>query len=147
MENREYLSEEQYQINNAKVKRMGKTFLIIGIITLAIGILLIISGISGLGNTVSSGVGSNSFETTARGAIGNFGAFALGGFINVIGFGLTSVGGIMMFIAHRREITAYTVQQTMPIAKEGIEKMAPTIGTAAGEIAKGITKGINEARK
>ena len=30
----------------------------------------------------------------------------------------------------------------MPLAKEGIEKMAPTVGSAAGEIAKGITSGI-----
>ena len=30
----------------------------------------------------------------------------------------------------------------MPLAKEGIKKMAPTVGNAAGEIAKGITSGI-----
>lgn len=30
----------------------------------------------------------------------------------------------------------------MPLAKEGIEKMALTVGNAAGEIAKGITSGI-----
>ncbi len=30
----------------------------------------------------------------------------------------------------------------MPLAKEGIEKMAPTVGNAAGEITKGITSGI-----
>lgn len=34
------------------------------------------------------------------------------------------------------------MQQTMSLAKEGIEKMAPTVGNAAGEIAKGITNGI-----
>lgn len=55
---------------------------------------------------------------------------------------------IFMF-AKKREITAFTVQQTMPLAKEGIEKMAPTIGSAVGtvgkEIAKGIKEGINEA--
>ena len=30
----------------------------------------------------------------------------------------------------------------MPLAKEGIEKMAPTVGNASWEIAKGITSGI-----
>lgn len=30
----------------------------------------------------------------------------------------------------------------MPLAKEGIEKMAPTVGNAAGKIAKGITSSI-----
>ena len=37
----------------------------------------------------------------------------------------------------------------MPVAQEGIEKMSPTIGNAAGtigkSIAKGIKEGINEA--
>ena len=31
--------------------------------------------------------------------------------------------------------------------KEGIEEMAPTIGNAVGEIAKGIKKGLNDADK
>ena len=35
----------------------------------------------------------------------------------------------------------------MPVAQEGIVKMAPTIGKAASEIAKGIKQGINEANK
>ena len=35
----------------------------------------------------------------------------------------------------------------MPVAKEGINEMAPTIGNAAGEIAKEIKKGINEANQ
>lgn len=55
---------------------------------------------------------------------------------------------IFMF-AKKREITAFTVQQTMPLAKEGIEKIAPTVGNAVGtigkSIAKGIKEGINEA--
>lgn len=45
----------------------------------------------------------------------------------------------------RREITAFTAQQVMPVAQEGIEKMAPTAGNAVKEIAKGIKEGINEA--
>lgn len=55
--------------------------------------------------------------------------------------------GVILFIAHRREITAYTVQQVMPIAQEGIEKMTPTISKAAGEIAKGVKQGLKEADK
>lgn len=53
---------------------------------------------------------------------------------------------VYMF-AKRREIMAFTVQQTMPVAQEGIEKMAPTIGNATGTIAHGITKGIKDALK
>ena len=58
--------------------------------------------------------------------------------------------GIFM-ISKRREILAFSAQQVMPIAQEGIEKMAPTIGNAASTIGKGIaegiTKGIKEGKK
>lgn len=53
----------------------------------------------------------------------------------------------IFIIAKRRHILAFSMQQTMPVAQEGIEKMAPTLGSAAGEIAKGITKGIKEGKK
>ena len=65
----------------------------------------------------------------------------------------------MLFsITHRRELLAYTTQQVMPVAQEGIEKMAPTIGKAGskitkemapayGDMAKEITKGIKEGLK
>ena len=55
-------------------------------------------------------------------------------------------GSIYMF-AKRREITAFTAQQVMPVAQEGIEKMAPTVGNAAGSIAQEITKGIKDGLK
>lgn len=55
----------------------------------------------------------------------------------------------------QREILAFHTQQVMPVAQEGIEKMAPTIGKAGasiakemapayGEMAKEISKGIKE---
>lgn len=61
---------------------------------------------------------------------------------------------IFMF-AKRREILAFTTQQVMPIAKEGIdeivptigkaaEEMAPTLGKVAGEITKGIKNGLKD---
>lgn len=52
-------------------------------------------------------------------------------------------GAIFMF-AKRREITAFTAQQVMPVAQEGIDKMSPTIGNAAGAIAKGIKDGLKD---
>lgn len=61
---------------------------------------------------------------------------------------------IYMF-AKRREMLAFTTQQVMPVAQEGIEKFAPTIGKAGasvakemapalGDIAKEISKGIKD---
>lgn len=60
-------------------------------------------------------------------------------------FGVAAL--VVYFIAKKREIAAFTIQQSMPIAKEAIDKMAPTVGNAAGEIAKGITEGIKEGKK
>ena len=146
-EKKEYLNEEHYQNNSKKLKKVGKILLILGISASVVGSLFIIIGVFVLGNTAVSSIASQSINdsSTVRGSLGGFGLAALGGFIDSIGFPLIIAGGVTMFIGHRREITAFTVQQTMPVAQEGIEKMAPTVGSAAKEIAKGIKEGINEA--
>lgn len=70
--------------------------------------------------------------------------FMIGGFVIFV---TLMISGIVYMTSKRREITAFGVQQVMPVAQEGIEKMAPTIGKASGEIAKGITSGIKEGLK
>lgn len=69
----------------------------------------------------------------------------------VIGAFVTFASFIVRFmffsITHRREIMAYSAQQMMPIAEEGVEKMAPTVGRVAKEVAKGIKDGLNEDKK
>lgn len=67
--------------------------------------------------------------------------YVLGGMIIFVS---ASIAGNIYFIAKRREITAFTVQQTMPIVQEGIEKTAPTVGDAVGIIGKSLAKGIKE---
>lgn len=149
MENNKYLNEEQYQQNAKKLKKIGKIVLIIGILMLVLGAVFLVLGFTGFGKTgisAASETGLNP-EQTAKGVLGGFGLFALGGFLDTFGLFVTGIGGMIMLIAHRREITAFTTQQVMPVAKEGINEMAPTIGNAAGEIAKGIKKGLNEADK
>lgn len=47
----------------------------------------------------------------------------------------------------RREILAFTTQQAMPIAQEGMEKMTPSVGKFAETIARSISKGIKDGRK
>lgn len=49
-------------------------------------------------------------------------------------------------VAKGRNVLAFKAQQIMPVAKESIEEMAPTVGNAAGEIVKGIKKGLNNDR-
>lgn len=68
--------------------------------------------------------------------------YMIGGFIILIG---AMIAGSILSFAKRREITAFMAQQAMPIAKEGMDEMAPHIGKAAKEISKGIKEGINEA--
>lgn len=59
--------------------------------------------------------------------------FMIGAFI-VIASGMFA--GTIFMIAKGRDILAFGTQQTMPVVQEGMEKMAPTIGKAAGTIAK-----------
>ena len=52
------------------------------------------------------------------------------------------ISGSVFIFAKQRHIVAFRAQQVMPVAKEGIDEIAPTIGNAAGEIAKDIKKGL-----
>lgn len=70
--------------------------------------------------------------------------YMLGGFIVASS---CIISFIVYIFSKQREITAFTAQQIMPVAQEGIEKMAPTIGNAAETITKGITKGIKDGLK
>ena len=68
------------------------------------------------------------------------------------------IGGFVFTISKRREMLAFSVQQVMPVAQEGMEKMEPTLSKvgsrmmknmapAYGEMAKEISKGIKEGLK
>ena len=68
------------------------------------------------------------------------------------------VSGSIYMITKRREMLAFGMQQVMPVAQEGIEKMTPTIkkvgkemapmyGDIAKEISKGIKEGLKEEKK
>lgn len=78
--------------------------------------------------------------------------YMFGGFVIIASCMIA--GSIYMTTKHR-EILAFQAQQVMPVAQEGMEKMAPTIGKtgasiakemapAYGEIAKEISKGIKD---
>ncbi|MBQ6841365.1 MAG: hypothetical protein IJO63_04560 [Bacilli bacterium] len=81
--------------------------------------------------------------------------YPVGGIIMVF----TGMVGLMIFMmSKQRNMMAYQMQSVMPLAQEGLEKMAPTVtkvgkGMAKemapvyGEIAKEISKGIKEGLK
>lgn len=83
----------------------------------------------------------------AKNSTGSFASTAFIMFGIFICISTCMISGFVFMVAKRRHILAFTTQQVMPVAKEGIDEMAPTIGNAAGEIAKGIKKGLNEADK
>lgn len=72
-------------------------------------------------------------------------------FLSILGGMVIFIGGVISLsiylIAKKRDIAAFTIQQSMPLAQETIEKMAPTVGNAAGTIGKGIAKGITSGIK
>lgn len=81
--------------------------------------------------------------------------FIFGGFVI---FASCMIAGNIYMITKRREIMAFGVQQGMPVAQEGIEKMTPTMAKAGktimeemapmyGEIAKEVAKGVKEGIK
>lgn len=81
--------------------------------------------------------------------------YIVGGFILIVSI---MISGSIYMMTKRREIAAFSVQQMMPIAQEGIEKIAPSVGKAGasiakemaptyGQIAKEISKGIKEGLK
>ena len=57
------------------------------------------------------------------------------------------VSGIFYLIAKKRGISAFAIQQSMPVTQEAIGKMAPTIGNVAGAIGKDIADGITTGIK
>lgn len=149
--NNNYLNEEKYQNTKNNLKKVSKILLIFGAIALIAGIVMIIFGFVGFGKTAESVANSfyydDNIANTTSSIFGSFGMFVLGGFVTTIGFGLTIAGVISMVIANRREITAFTVQGTMPIAKEGMDSIAPAVGNVAESISKGIEKGKIQARE
>ena len=81
----------------------------------------------------------------ANGSFSKMVYLMFGGFI-IVGASMFC-GVLYLSIVKRREIMAYTTQQVMPVAQEGIDKMAPTVADAAGKIAGSIAKGIKEGLK
>lgn len=75
-----------------------------------------------------------------------FGGMMIMGGVMVLIF-TALISGKLFMIYKRREILAFTAQQVIPVAQEGIDEMAPTIGNVAKEVAKGISSGIKDKEK
>lgn len=153
-EKKEYLNEERYQKTKRKFITLALVVLLIGLIS---GGLLIKLGIT---RSNEANLNELRAQKTAESRSNGFSAryyeldnkinrvemaplfYILGGFIVIT---TSMISGSIYVFTKRREITAFTAQQVMPVAKEGIDEMAPTVGSAAKEVAKGIKEGLNEA--
>lgn len=71
----------------------------------------------------------------------NYWMIDIGIFVIIVSF---IIALFLYFLSKMREIQAYNVQSSMPIAKEGIEEMTTTVSNAAGEVAKSVSKGIKD---
>ena len=126
MENKQYLTEERYQKTNKKFKIFYLVLSIIGVGMIIGGIILLVK--------------NNSVDYVN---VEKMIAFIL----LIIGIALTILSLSDLFRhAFTRDIAAYYAQQQMPIVQEGIEKVAPSVGVAAKEIAKAVKEGIKEEK-
>ena len=54
-------------------------------------------------------------------------------------------------ITKRRALLAYHAQSVMPVAKEGIDEITPTVansvGDIAGSVAEGISRGVKKGKE
>lgn len=178
MEKEEFLNEEKYKKNNKKIKKVGTVIMLIGLCMIIFAIITLISAskmdqqienasqtsqdiVGGMFEIDSSEGASKWFETSTK-SMSNQSQMrreqmkkqATGMFLLIPGIFVTVVGAmIRFFVGNHREIMAYQIQQVMPVAQEGIEKVAPTIGKvgrtiseemapAYGKIAQEISKGI-----
>ena len=154
MENqKDYLNEERYQ----KTKKLiGFIALIVFLAGLAIG-----GGLIGLGFSNKNSIDVNAVKAQKNTEFHKNGfsekyyeldeqldkaesaipLFMVGGFILIAS---CMISGSIFMSTKQRELLAYQMQQMRPIAQEGIEKMAPSTGVAAKEIAKGIKEGLKD---
>lgn len=160
MKNNVYLNEDNYKRINKKIKLAGTIVIFIAISLIVIGLII---KISSMGVQVPDMGSENWFEMETTKSSMSFGGIGL----IMFGVWLSFVGCIIrFFIGNRREIMAYGVQTTMPIAQEGMKVMAPVVAEtgatiiktmapvmkdvavemspAYSEIAKGIAQGIKE---
>jgi len=155
MEKNKYLNEERYQKTKKKLQTVALIILVVGILC---GGLLLFKGINTekIDKTalraeqnqefMQNGFSEKYYELQEelRKDDSKYVFIGLGIFV-LITSGFTSLA--IYLTTKRREIAAFGAQQMMPIAQEGIDTMAPTVGNAAKEIVKGVKKGLKEEEK
>jgi len=150
-----YLNEERYQKTKKKLQMVALIILLVGLIG---GGLLLYKGIT------TEKIDKNALKVEQREEFNQNGYsekyydladqiqkddpkyfYIIFGVVTLVVTGITSLS--IYITTKKREIAAFGAQQMMPIAQEGIDTMAPTVGNAAKEIAKGIKEGLKDEEK
>ena len=150
-----YLNEERYQKTKKKLQMVALIVLLVGLIG---GGLLLYKGIT------TEKINKNALEVQQREEFNQNGYsekyydledkiqkddpkyfYIIFGVVTLVITGVTSLA--IYITTKKREIAAFGAQQMMPIAQEGIDTMAPRVGNAAKEIAKGIKEGLKDEEK
>ncbi|MBQ1813037.1 MAG: hypothetical protein II119_03740 [Bacilli bacterium] len=131
MENK-YLNEEQYQKANRKIKIAGTIVIVLGLALLGFGIYTLIMSNKIVEPSMTS---SNWFSVSSS----KMKMQSMGMFMVIPSIFVIIVGCMIRFvIPNQRQIMAYKLQQMIPLTKEGVEEMTPTMKKVASEITKGI---------
>lgn len=123
MNNNQYLNEENYQKTSKRINLVGNILLTLGMLMLISAITIIILAFTILNKPMLIGVA---------------------GPLLVFGIAFIGFGGQAKIIGNARSITAYFSQQQIPVAKEAINEMSPSIGKVAKEVTRGIKEGLND---
>ena len=146
-----YLNEENYLRTKSKLRIVGVVLIFLGTIALITSVVLVILGFSTMGSSVVNGFSNLESGASHTGLLSGmtktFSLTSSGFFIGFIGFALIITGAFILTIASRREIIAFNAQQVLPVEREIIDEMTPTIANSAGEIAKGVKKGLKNEKK
>lgn len=125
-------------LNEESYKKINKGLLIFaGIVILA--------GLSLMGFGIYKLIAAGGMHIPSMGDDGWFDANAIQGKTKfagyvfcMIGLFIVFAGGIIISIPFSRKIMAYQTQTIMPVAKESMEEMAPTLGKVAGAVIEGM---------
>ncbi len=125
-EKKKFLSEENYQQNKAKIKRISKILMCVGVPFIVAGIVLLIV------STVNMGNFDNSLFDLA--------------FVGIpllfIGMVCLMFGIQLAVFAHKRDIASFVATSTVPVVKEVVEDVTPTAGKAIKTVVKSVRDGI-----
>ena len=140
--------KEDKVLDEEKYKKAAKALKIAAIVVIVIGLCLIGFGVFNIvkaNNMVIPKMDEGGwYDAKASQSSTQFAGEALcmfGVFITI------GVGGMLLSIAYRRNILAFQTQQMMPVAKEGMEDIAPTAGHVGGEILKSMAHAYGDVAK